>query len=123
MKINALAITTGLILAFTLGYAAANPTPPAIPQKDVFSVLATTKISLDDAIHTAEQTVAGTLIRASLNTVRSPTIYKIAIADSNTHTITDIKVDPVSGRVVSSKTYHTDKTAEKAYFKPGATKN
>lgn len=112
MTTKILAVTTGLILTFALGTATAH---------DLFTALADTKITLDDAIHTAEQMVAGKLVKANLDIHSTPFTYKVAIADSNTRTITYIKVDPNSGKVLTSKTYHTDKPIKKTgYTVPGS---
>jgi hypothetical protein len=116
---------SSLILVAALGCTSANAastTTPATPKQDMFAALEATKITLDEAIQTAEHTVTGKLLKATLDGDNTSLVYKIAIADSNTRTITALTVDTITGKVLDSKTFHADKQAEKASRKPGAHK-
>jgi hypothetical protein len=124
MNSKTLATVSGLFLASVLGYATANPATPASPaapaaqKQDVFAAMASTKITLDDAIQTAEHTVTGKLLKAGLDSDGTSIAYKIAIADSNTRTVTYFKIAPATGKVVDSRTLHPDKQAARAANKP-----
>jgi hypothetical protein len=126
MNTKTLAAISGLFLASVLGYAAANPATPASPtapaaqKQDVFAAMASTKITLDDAIQTAEHTVTGKLLKAGLDSDGTSIAYKIAIADSNTRTVTYFKIDPATGKVVDSRTLHPDKQAARSANKPAS---
>jgi hypothetical protein len=125
MNATILTGVSGLILASVLGCTAANAasaSTPAPQKKDMFAVLADTKITLDEAIQTAEHTVTGQLLKAGLDSDNNAIVYKIAIADSNTRTITALTIDTVTGKVLNSKTFHADQQVEKTSRKPGAAK-
>ncbi|MEB4591614.1 PepSY domain-containing protein [Candidatus Thiothrix sp. Deng01] len=122
MKTTIAATLSGMLLASTMGYAAAAPTTPApAPAKqDIFATLSTTKISLDDAIKTAEQTVSGKLVKAELDSDSSPNTYRVAIADSGNRTVTFMKIDSSTGKMLGSKVYRPDNRAASAAGKTGA---
>ncbi|WMP18734.1 PepSY domain-containing protein [Thiothrix lacustris] len=125
MNATRLAGLIGLLLIASLDGTianAANTATLATAKQDIFVALNTTKITLDDAIQTAEHTVTGKLLKATLDGDNTSLVYKIAIADGNTHTITALTIDTITGKVLDSKTFHTDKRAEKASRKPGSTK-
>lgn len=122
MNTKKIAVVSGLILASVLGCAVANPTTSALKGKDLFTTLASTRITLDEAIQTAEHTVSGKPVKATLDGDTTPAAYRVAIADSNTRTVTYIKIDSITGKVVDSRTYHTDKQSEKTGTRPGAAK-
>lgn len=122
MKTTIAATLSGMLLASTMGYAAAAPTTPApAPAKqDIFATLSTTKISLDDAIKTAEQTVSGKLVKAELDSDSSPNTYRVAIADSGNRTVTFMKIDSSTGKMLGSKVYRPDNRAASPAGKTGA---
>lgn len=125
MNATLLARISSLLLISALGWTAANAasaTTPAPQKKDMFAVLADTKITLDEAIQTAEHTVTGKLLKAGLDGDNTSIVYKIAIADSNTRTVTALTIDTVTGKVLNSKTFHADQQVEKTSRKPDATK-
>ena len=118
MNTTIAAAVSGLLLITTMGYVSAAP---ATAKPDMFTTLANTKVSLDDAIKTAEQTVSGKLVKAEMDSDSSPNTYKIAIADNSSRTVTFMKIDSTSGKVLASKVYHPDNRAEKVANKVGAT--
>ncbi len=94
----------------------ASSHPRPIP--NLFGMLATAKISLDDAIKTAEQTVAGKLVKAEADSTSSPQSYRITLADVGTRTMTYVKVDANTGKVLGTRTYRAGRHAPKVHSKP-----
>lgn len=128
MKKTLTAVISGLLLASAMGYASADTAPattapaatvsaapaPAKARPDLFAALAGTQVSLDDAIKTAEQTVTGgKLVKAELDISTTPTAYKVALADSSNRTVTYVKVDASTGKVLTSKVYRPDNRVAK----------
>lgn len=111
MKTTIAATLSGLLLMTSMGYASANPTPPAQKRPDIFAALEITKVSLDDAIKTAEHTVAGKLVSADMGNDGKSSFYRVAVADNNSRTLTFMKIDATNGKVLASKVYHPDNRA------------
>lgn len=124
MKTTIAAALSGMLLASAMGYAAAAANPvtptPAPAKQDIFATLSSVKISLDDAIKTAEQTVPGKLVKAELDSDSSPNTYRVAIADSGNRTVTFMKIDSSTGKMLGSKVYRPDNRAASAAGKTGA---
>lgn len=122
MKTIIAATLSGVVLMTAMGYASANPAAAAPAQKkqDIFTTLASTKVSLDDAIKTAEHTVSGKLVSADLGNDGKSSSYRIAIADNNSRTLTFMKIDAASGKVLASRVYHPDNRAANAAGKTSA---
>lgn len=113
---NTLSIThvaSGLCLAFAVSVASANPVnsataaPATQAKQNVFTLLTNTKITLDDAIKAAEKSVSGSLIGAELSREGSPS-YRVVLADTNSRTLTFVKVDASNGKILSSRVTHPD---------------
>lgn len=102
MRLALTSVIGGALLVSSMGYALADPAA----KPDLFALLAIPKISLDDAIKTAEQTVSGKLVKAELNNDSHPNTYRVAIADSDSRTITSIRIDTRTGKVLGTKVYH-----------------
>ncbi|QLQ32689.1 MAG: hypothetical protein HZT40_15085 [Candidatus Thiothrix singaporensis] len=77
MKTTIAAALSGMLLASAMGYAAAAANPvtptPAPAKQDIFATLSSVKISLDDAIKTAEQTVLANWSRRNWIATAAPT--------------------------------------------------
>lgn len=113
-------LSIGLLVCLAEFAQADNTPTTARPRlvSNLFGMLTTAKVSLDEAIQTAEQTVAGKLVKAETDSTSSPNSYKIAIADTNTHTITYIKIDASTGKVLSTRTWHPHSPNPKVHSKP-----
>ncbi len=110
---NAISLTAtfcALFLGLLVGVVSADPfvplKPEAVVKQDIFTALGKVQVSLDDAIKAAEKTVFGQTIKAELSYDSSPPVYRVAIADVNSRTITFIKVDAGTGNVLSSRVVH-----------------
>ena len=93
-----------LLSLITLSARADSAVPRQLPS--VFNAIAKTHVTLDEAIRTAEQTIGGTLVKAELDQTTSPDCYRVDIADANSRTVTALKIDTDTGKVLSTKTYH-----------------
>lgn len=96
MSIAAAAIAVGMATAGTFAYA------EKYDQGDKEDMLAMdqVKVSLVQAIQTAEQQTQGKAMSAELKSRDNAVIYKIEVING-THT-TDVKVDAVSGAIIAS---------------------
>lgn len=111
--ISLAAILCVLCLTLLTGEASANLFAPlksgAVARQDIFAVLGSVSISLEDAINAAEKTVFGRPVKAELISDSNPPVYRVAIADANSRTLTLIKVDAGTGSVLSSRVVHPGK--------------
>lgn len=135
MKKTLTVAISGLLLASAMGYASADattaPAPTAAPvttaapapakKLGLFAALAIAKVSLDDAIKTAEQAVPGKLVSAVLGNDSNPNTYRIGIADSSKRTVTYVGVDSSTGKVLTTKVENrAPNAANKAKHPPAA---
>lgn len=102
-----------LCLTSLTGEASAEPFTPlkfeGVGRQDVFAVLGSINVSLEDAVKSAEKTVFGKPVKAELISDSNPPVYRVAIADTNSRTLTLIKVDAGTGSVLSSRVVHPGK--------------
>lgn len=115
MNTKIFTLFSGLVLASVLGVASAAPisaAPTTAKAQDVFAALDATKISLEDAIKTAENSVAGKPTKAILDEKSIPAAYRVAITDSAKRTVTVVKIDSVTGKILDSRVYHPDNQAK-----------
>jgi len=116
MDVKMPALAGSLVLLLTLGQvSSASPSPG----RDLFAILAGTKISLDDAIQVAEKTVSGTTVKAELENDSHPNTYRVVIADSSSRTLTYLKIDSTTGAVLDLRTYRADAKAKSHKAKRG----
>ena len=104
--IPALLMAAGVATAGALAYAQ----PTGVTQNDVMADLAKARISLVQAITTAEQHAGGRASRAELENENGRLFYGVEVAD-NTKT-TDVKVDATDGSVVSAQVDQGDDESE-----------
>lgn len=107
--IPALIMAAGVATAGGLVYAQKS----GVVQNEVMVNLAQAKISLAQAVATAEQHVGGKASRAELENENGRVVYGVEVAN-NTKT-TDVKVDATDGRVVSAQVDQADKASEDAH--------
>jgi uncharacterized membrane protein YkoI len=97
-----------IVVLLSLGIQTSGQAEPKPISHDLFDFINSTKISLDDAIKIAEQTVSGKLIRATIEPKGNVSYYKIVLADKNSRSLTYIRIDPNTGKVQSLRTYRAD---------------
>lgn len=104
-------ISFTLVALLSLGIQTNGQAEPKPITHDLFDFLNNAKISLDDAIKVAEQTVSGKLIRATIEPKGSVSYYKIVLADKSSRSLTYIRIDSITGKVQSLRTYRIDAKA------------
>ena len=104
--IPALIMAAGIATAGGLVYAKQS----GAEQNEAMVNLAQAKISLAQAVTTAEQHVGGRASRAELENENGRLVYGVEVAD-NTKT-TDVKVDAIDGSIVSAQTDQADHESE-----------
>jgi uncharacterized membrane protein YkoI len=97
-----------IVVLLSLGIQTSGQAEPKPISRDLFDFINSTKISLDDAIKIAEQTVSGKLIRATIEPKGNVSYYKIVLADKSSRSLTYIRIDPNTGKVQSLRTYRAD---------------
>ncbi len=100
--------TLGFIALFSLGLQAISQADPKPITHDLFDFLNNAKIPLDEAIKIAEQTVSGKLIRATIEPKGTVSYYKIVLADKSSRSLTYIRIDPITGKIQSLRTYRAE---------------
>ncbi len=101
--IPALIMAAGVATAGGLVYAKQSG---GVAHNEAMVNLAQAKISLAQAVMTAEQHVGGRASRAELENENGRPVYGVEVAD-NTKT-TDVKVDAIDGSIVSAQTDQAD---------------
>jgi hypothetical protein len=104
--IPALIMAAGVATAGGLVYAR----QPGVGQNDAIADLAKARISLTQAIATAEQHAGGHASRAELQNENGRLVYGVEVADSVK--TTDVKVDATDGSVVSAQADQADEASE-----------
>ena len=104
--ISALIMAAGVATAGGLAYAKQS----GEPQNEAMANLAQAKISLAQAVTTAEQHIGGRASRAELENENGRLVYGVEVAD-NIKT-TDVKVDAIDGSIVSAQTDPADHESE-----------
>ena len=104
--IPALIMAAGVATAGSLVYAQ----KPGVMQNDAITDLARARISLIQAVTTAEQHAGGRASRAVLENENGRLVYGVEVAD-NTKT-TDVKVDATDGSVVTAQVDQADEESE-----------
>jgi len=102
--IPALIMAAGIATAGGLVYAKQS----GAEQNEAMVNLAQAKISLAQAVTTAEQHVGGRASRAELENENGRLVYGVEVAD-NTKTM-DVKVDATDGSIVSTQTDEADES-------------
>lgn len=105
---NQLTLTLGaLVLAIGAG-TAAYASQTSRHEDDAFTDLAQTKVSISQAIASAEQAATGKSTRAELENQNGDLVYTVEVANASTQKVMDVKVDSVSGKVLSMKEDQAD---------------
>ena len=104
--IPALLMAAGVATAGGLVYAQQS----TVAQNDAIANLANVKISLAQAVATAEQHAGGRATRAELENENGRLVYGVEVS-TNTNTM-DVKVDGVSGTVVYAQADQPDQRSE-----------
>ena len=104
--IPALIMAAGVATAGGLVYANQS----GVRQGDAMVNLAQAKISLAQAVATAEQHVGGRASRAELQNENGRLVYGVEVVDT-TRTM-DVKVDAVNGSVLSAQADQADEASE-----------
>lgn len=104
--ISALIMAAGVATAGGLVYAKQS----GEASNEAVANLAQAKISLVQAVTTAEQHIGGRASRAELENENGRLVYGVEVAD-NTKT-TDVKVDAIDGSIVSAQTDQADHESE-----------
>lgn len=100
----------GLVGVTVLGTAVAFAGSGAREHDNDAAVLAQTKISLTQAIATAEQHVQGKAVRAELEEENGTFVYGVEIVKGTQ--VTDVKVNSDDGRVLSAQADQADHEGE-----------
>ena len=104
--IPSLIMAVGVATAGGLAYAQ----QPGVTQNDAMANVAQARISLAQAIATAEQHTGGRASHAALQNENGRLVYGVEIA--NGATATDVKVDATDGRVVAAEADQADRHSE-----------
>ncbi|MDP2024689.1 PepSY domain-containing protein [Sulfuriferula sp.] len=111
---NKLSFTLGaVILAIGTG-TAAYATQSGKHENDALADLAKAKISISQAIASAEQASPGKATRAELENENQGLSYIVEVADAATQKVTDVRVDGVTGKVLSAQADRGDVGQDKA---------
>jgi uncharacterized membrane protein YkoI len=98
-------IIAGLVVAAAGGSAVAAT---GAQGNDAFADLAKAKISITQAIASAEQAGGGKATRAELEEEKAGLVFKVEVANATTRKVMDVHVDGVSGKVISSTEDHDE---------------
>jgi len=101
-KYNLLAFAAFSVTAIATAYAATSPENDAL-------AIASAKVSLTQAVTTAEQHVGGKAARAEFEHHKGQWVFDVEVVQGKQ--VMDVKVDPLSGRILSAvldKTDHDD---------------
>ncbi len=104
--IPALILAAGVATAGGLAYAAQT----GVTDNDAQVNLAQARISLGQAVATAEQHAGGRASRAELQNENGRLVYGVEVADNSK--TTDVKVDATDGHVVSAQADQADQGSE-----------
>jgi uncharacterized membrane protein YkoI len=93
------------VAALVLGTAAGTAVYAARPsndENDAIADRARARITLVQAIATAEQSAGGRATRAELEHERAGLVYEVEVADAAAQSVTDVQVDGITGKVLKS---------------------
>ena len=104
LMIPAILLAAGVATAGGLTYAKQS----GVMENDAVTDLAKAKISLGQAVNTAEAQVGGKATRAELDGERGSVVFNVEVVTADSKVI-DVRVDAVDGKVLSSKQDHSDR--------------
>lgn len=104
--------TSKLLLSAAAGIIALTATLGFAAPRDEIADLARTKITLLDAVATAQKTVNGPALGAQLDAEQGRPVYLVEIVHSGK--IVEVTVDARTGKVLSSRVDSADKMGERA---------
>lgn len=98
LAIPAAIIAIGLATAGAFAYANQSSTT----ENDALADLAKARISLVDAVNTAQQLTGGKATRAELDGERGTTVFNIEVATAD-QKVLDVRIDAITGTVLATK--------------------
>jgi len=98
-KYNFLAFTVFSVASIATAYAAISPENDAL-------AIASAKVSLTQAVTTAEQHVGGKAARAEYEHHKGQWVFDVEVVKGKQ--VMDVKVDPISGKILSAVEDNTD---------------
>lgn len=111
---NKLSLTLGAIILAVGAGTAAYATQSGQHENDALADLTKVKISISQAIASAEQAAPGKATRAELENEKHGLSYSVEVADAAMHKVTDVRVDGVTGKVLSAQLDQGDVGQDKA---------
>jgi len=103
-KYNFLAFTALLVAVFATTYIATAYA--AISSENDALAIASAQVSLTQAVTTAEQHVDGKAVRAEYEHHKGQWVFDVEVVKGKQ--VMDVKVDPISGRILSAVEDNTD---------------
>lgn len=100
---NKLSLTLGAIILAAGAGTAAYAVQSNQHENDALADLSKAKITISQAIASAEQAAPGTATRAELENEQHGLRYSVEVADAATRKVTDVQIDGVTGKVLSVK--------------------
>jgi uncharacterized membrane protein YkoI len=107
ITIPALLVAAGMATAGGLAFAKQS----AAAEDDALADLAKAKISLGQAVGTAEAQASGKATKAELESERGAVVFNVEVVTADSKVL-DVKVNAIDGKVLSSKPDPTDHGAE-----------
>ena len=104
IMIPALILAAGVATAGGLAYAKQT----GILENDAVVDLAKAKISLSQAIGSAETHAAGKAVKAELDSERGPVVFNVEVITAD-NKVMDVRVDATDGKVLSSQLDQADR--------------
>lgn len=104
LMIPAILMAAGVATAGGLTYAKQS----SVMENDAVTDLAKAKISLGQAVSTAEAQAGGKATRAELDGERGSVVFNVEVVTADSKVI-DVRVDAVDGKVLSSKQDQSDR--------------
>jgi uncharacterized membrane protein YkoI len=111
---NTLSLTLGAIILAAGAGTAAYATQSGQHENDALADLAKAKITISQAIASAEQAAPGKATRAELENEQHGLRYSVEVADAATRKVSDVHIDGVTGKVLSVKLDQGDVGQDKA---------
>lgn len=94
-------ILAGMLIALITGGTLAYANPGAKHENDAIAELAKARISLSEAITTAERHASGKAVHATLEDKNGRPVYDIEVASADK--VMDVRVDGADGKIISAK--------------------